>query len=349
MQIGGFMPSSGIPSARYSRQTRFAGLGQAGQQRLAQARVAIVGLGATGSTIAHALLRAGVGYLRLIDRDWVEEHNLPRQSLYTEADAAQLVPKVVAAKAHAQRINSACDIEALVLDLHAGTIDQALAGVDLIMDGSDSLETRLLINQWCVREGKPWIYSGVLGGHGMTANFRPKQACWRCVFTTSPEPGSMPTCETAGVIGPVVGVIGNLAATEALKLLSGQGQANPDLYMLDLWAWQFEQLPLPTPRPDCPVCGLRQFDLLEQDSAPTLSLCGRNAIQIRPQQPITMALAQLAAHLQQADLRVIQTDYLLRFAAETLQATVFPDGRVIISGTDDPALARGFYNRWINH
>ncbi|MFD3165996.1 ThiF family adenylyltransferase [Herpetosiphon sp. NSE202] len=349
MQTGGFMPSSGIQSARYSRQTRFVGLGQTGQERLAQARVAIVGLGATGSTIAHGLLRAGIGYLRLIDRDWVETHNLPRQSFYTEADAEQLQPKVVAAKAHGQQINSACEIDAFVLDLHAGTIDQALAGVDLVMDGTDSLETRLLINEWCVREQVPWIYSGVLGGHGMSANFRPQQACWRCLFATSPEPGSMPTCETAGVVGPVVGVIGNLAATEALKLLSGQGQANPDLFMLDLWAWQFEHLPMPAPRPDCPVCGLRQFDLLDHASEPTVSLCGRDAIQIRPQQPTTIGLARLAHHLHQADVRVVQTDYLLRFAADSLQATVFPDGRVIVSGTDDPAVARGFYNRWINH
>lgn len=334
---------------RYSRQVRFSGIGEGGQERLARSTVAIVGLGATGSAIFNALLRAGVGGLRIIDRDWVEEHNLPRQTLYTEADAAALTPKAVAAAAHARAINSAAAVTPLVADVNAATIDQALEGADLVLDGADNLELRYLINEWCVRAGRPWIYTGVLAAHGMTMTFQPGGPCFQCVFPAAPAPGSVATCETAGVVGPVVGVLGNLAALEALKLLTGSGAPNPGILAIDGWNWSFDQFPAPLRHPECPVCAQRRFERLDGDAERTASLCGRDAVQVRPAGNARIDLVALEARLRQAGVATALTEYLLRFAVESYRLTVFPDGRAIVSGTDDEAQARGVYARWIGN
>ncbi len=334
---------------RYSRQTIFGGIGPAGQQRLHNATVAIVGLGATGSALFNTLLRAGVGHLQIIDRDWVEEHNLPRQTLYTEADAQALTPKAVAAAAHGRAINSAARITPLVLDLNPATIDAALGGADLILDGADNLELRYLINDWCVRERRPWIYTGVLAAHGMTATLQPGGPCLRCIFPRIPAPGSSPTCETAGVVGPVVGVLANLAAAEALKLLAGSGTPNPGLLAVDVWSWTFDQLPIPPRRADCPACGLGDYQFLDSAASRTAALCGRDAVQIRPAVRTSLDLTALARRLAAAGLAVQHTEHLLRCAAEAYRLTVFPDGRAIITGTDDESIARGVYARWIGN
>ncbi len=334
---------------RYSRQIRFAGIGETGQSQLNAARVAIVGLGATGSAIFHTLLRSGVGHLRIIDRDWVEEHNLPRQTLYTEADAAALTPKAVAAATHAQAINSHVQVEPLVLDLNANTIDMALQGVNLVLDGGDNLALRYLINEWCVRERIPWIYSGVLAAHGMTATFMPDQACFRCAFPPQPNAGALPTCETAGVIAPIVQVLANCAAAEAIKLITGNGRLNTGLLTIDLWNWTFDQLPLPPRQPDCPVCAKHEWQMLDQDHAQTVALCGRDAIQIRQPHPSMIDLAQFAHRLQIANIAVQHNQHLVRFAADEYRVTLFADGRAIISGTDNEIIARNIYARWIGH
>ncbi len=332
---------------RYARQMRFAGIGEQGQARLAQASVAILGLGATGSAALQTLVRAGVGRIRIVDRDWVEEHNLPRQQLYTEADAREQRPKAVAAAQHAQQINSAANIAALVADINAETIAEAVGAADVLVDGSDNLELRYLINEWCVQQQRPWVYTGVVSGYGMTATLRPGGPCLRCLFPQTPEPGSLPTCETAGVVGSMVGVMANLAATEVLKLLVGSGQPNPGLLIVDGWRWAFDQLPLPPKQPDCPVCGRGEFVLLNNPDSGATQLCGRNAIQVRPAARGRIELEQLAARLAAAGCRTRLTEHLLRFAAEAYQITVFPDGRAIISGTEDPLLARSIYARWI--
>ncbi len=334
---------------RYSRQTIFGGIATAGQQRLHDAKVAIVGLGATGSALFNALLRAGVGHLHIIDRDWVEEHNLPRQTLYTEADAQALAPKAVAAAAHGRTINSAAQITPLVLDLNPDTIDTALGGADLILDGADNLELRYLINDWCVRERRPWIYTGVLAAHGMTATLRPDGPCLRCIFPRIPAPGSSPTCETAGVVGPAVGVLANLAAAEALKLLTGSGTLNPGLLAVDVWSWTFDQLPTPPRRTDCPACAHGDYQFLDSSASRTAALCGRDAVQVRPAVRTSLDLAALARRLSAAGLAVQHTEHLLRCAVEAYRLTVFPDGRAIITGTDDESIARGVYARWIGN
>jgi adenylyltransferase/sulfurtransferase len=334
---------------RYSRQTIFGGIGAAGQQRLHAATVAVVGLGATGSALFNTLLRSGVGHLHIIDRDWVEEHNLPRQTLYTEADAQALAPKAIAAAAHGRAINSAASITPFVLDINPDTIDAALGGANLILDGADNLELRYLINDWCVRERRPWIYTGVLAGHGMTATLQPDGPCLRCIFPHIPAPGSSPTCETAGVVGPAVGVLASLAAAEALKLLTGSGTLNPGLLAVDVWSWTFDQLPVPLRRADCPACGRGDYQFLDSAANRTASLCGRDAVQVRPAVRTSLDLAALARRLAEAGLAVQHTDYLLRCAAESYRLTVFPDGRAIIAGTDDQSIARGVYARWIGN
>ncbi|HEY1012584.1 MAG TPA: ThiF family adenylyltransferase [Herpetosiphonaceae bacterium] len=332
---------------RYIRQSIFPGIGSEGQRRLGAARVAILGLGATGSALANILIRAGVGALRLVDRDWVEWHNLPRQTLYTEEDARQQLPKAVAAAAHGAAINSEIALEPLVADVNADTIDEAIGAADLVLDGSDNFELRYLINDWCVRGQVPWVYTGVVASYGMTATFRPGGPCYRCAFPHAPAPGSAPTCETAGVVGPIVGALANLAAAEAMKLLTGNGTPNPGLLAVDLWSWSFDQWPLPPRDPACPACGRGEFAFLDGDQRATASLCGRNAVQVRPQIRGRLELGELAARLGQAGVESRQNGYLLRFAAEAVEWTVFPDGRAIITGTEDESHARGLYARWI--
>lgn len=334
---------------RYSRQTIFSGIGVAGQARLKAASIAIVGLGATGSAIFNALLRAGVGHLCIVDRDWVEEHNLPRQTLYTEADAAAALPKAVAAAAHGRAINHTATITPYVLDVNADTIDQVLAGADLILDGADNLELRYLINDWCVRERRPWIYSGVLAAYGMTATLQPDGPCLRCIFPQPFAPGSTPTCETAGVVGPAVGVLANLAAAEALKLMTGSGTPNRGLLAVDVWDWTFEQLPVSPRRHDCPVCGRGEYQFLDAAGRRTTSLCGRDAVQIRPAGRTILDVAAFAHRLATAGVVFQQNEYLVRFTADGYALTVFADARAIITGTDDELIARRLYARWIGH
>ena len=332
---------------RYSRQSIFPGIGADGQARLAAATVAILGLGATGSAIFNALLRAGVGHLRIADRDWVELHNLPRQTLYTEADAASLTPKVIAAAAHGRAINSASRITPLLMDITADTIAEAVGDATVVLDGADNLELRYLINDWCVRERLPWVYTGVLAAHGMTATLQPDGACFRCIFPPAPNTANSPTCETAGVVGPVVGVLANLAAAETLKLIIGNGPPNPGLLAVDVWSWTFDQLPIPPRRADCPTCGHREFEFLAGAGSRTTALCGRDAVQVRPPQRAVLDLAALAQRLTAAGQTVQHTPHLLRFSADDHTLTLFPDGRAIISGTADEATARGIYARWI--
>jgi adenylyltransferase/sulfurtransferase len=332
---------------RYSRQTVFSGIGADGQARLAASTVAILGLGATGSAIFNALLRAGVGHLRIADRDWVEEHNLPRQTLYTEADAQALAPKAMAAAEHGRRINGAATITPLVRDLTPATLAEAIGDAQIVLDGSDNMELRYLINDWCVRERIPWVYTGVLMAHGMTATLRPGGPCFRCIFPHAPAPGSGPTCETAGVVGAVVGVLANLAAAEALKLLTGKGEPNPGLLAVDAWSWSFDQLPVPPRRADCPACARGEYEFLDADAQHSAALCGRDAVQVRPSRPASLSLGGLGERLQAAGLTVRSNEHLLRFAADGCTLTVFADGRAIVAGTEDESLARKLYARWV--
>ena len=334
---------------RYTRQTLFVGLGVAGQERLSRARVLIAGCGALGSVLANSLARAGVGYLRLVDRDFVEGNNLQRQVLYDEHDALEGLPKAIAAKQALRRINSLVTVDAHVADITSDSIEPLLDGIDVVLDGSDNFEVRYLLNDACVKARIPWIYSGVIAAYGVTMTILPGDtACLRCVFPDRPLPGTTPTCDTAGVLNGIVGVITGMAATEALKLLAGSDRLVRGLTWIDLWENTFERVELPR-MPDCPTCGLGHYEYLDAPLDESgVSLCGRNAVQVRPPHgsTATLDLAALAERLRPAG-EVASNDFLLRLRVDGYEVTVFPDARAIIKGTDDPAVARTVYARYV--
>jgi molybdopterin-synthase adenylyltransferase len=342
--------SGSIPH-RYQRQALFAPIGEAGQQRLLESRVVIVGCGATGSVIATYLARAGVGRLLVVDRDFVERTNLQRQLLYTDRDVDEAMPKAAAAERALRAINPEIEVQGLVADLHAGNILPLLDEASLVMDGTDNFGTRYLINDACVRQVTPWIYTGAVASHGMTMTIRPGQsACFRCVFPEPAPPGTAATCDTAGVLGPAVGMVASLAAAEAIKLLVGDtAHLNPGLIHLDAWHLQFQTVTVArrVGEKPCSCCVERQFPFLaEEPTGQTTSLCGRNAVQITGRPGTSVSLPRLAERLQA--LGPVQVNrFLLRFAVDGCELTVFPDGRAIIQGTTDPAVARGLYARYV--
>ena len=267
--------------SRYSRQVRFAAFGEEGQAQLAAATAVIVGCGALGTVQAALLARAGTGTLRLVDRDYVEESNLQRQMLYTEEDARAGMPKAEAARRHLAAVNSTIRIEAFVSDLNPETAEDLLAGADVIVDGSDNFETRLLINDFAVRDAIPWIYGAAVGGYGIAMPILPgDSACFRCIYPEPPS-GAQPTCETAGVLGPVTSLIGSIQAMEAIKILAGRPDAvRRKIFTADLWSGPLRETAMPRRDPACSTCGCREFPWLEGCRRAPVSLCGRNAVQI---------------------------------------------------------------------
>lgn len=334
---------------RYSRQILFGGIGAEGQKAIMRARVAIVGCGALGALQATLLVRAGVGAVRLIDRDFVEESNLQRQILFDENDARTLQPKAVAAARQLRAVNSLVNIEGLVDDLNPASIERLLDGVDVILDATDNFDARYLLNDYAVKTGTPWIYGACVGSYGLTFSILPgESACLRCVFESAPPPGLTPTCDTAGVLGSIVGVVASLQAAEALKLAAGRRAAlSRKIVMFDLWENTHDELDLPGADPRCPCCGERRFDYLEgREGSATSSLCGRDAVQIRGRAGATLDLDELAGRLAPLG-RVERTPFLLRADIDAWRLTVFGDGRAIIGGTDDPAVAKSVYARYI--
>jgi molybdopterin/thiamine biosynthesis adenylyltransferase len=336
-------------SERYARQTLFAGIGHAGQERINQGRALIVGCGALGTVLANNLARAGVGYLRIVDRDYVEGNNLQRQVLFDEMDALGSMPKAEAAARQLRRVNSAIAIDARVLDVNADNIEELLDGVDLVLDGTDNFETRYLLNDACLKAGKPWIYSGVIAAYGVTMTILPGEtACLRCVFPERPLPGTTPTCDTAGVLNGIVGVVAGMASTEALKWLVGSDRLVRGLTWIDLWENTFDRIELPR-QPDCPACGQHHFEYLDAPAdGMGATLCGRNAVQVRPASAhgAALDLDALADRLRPVG-EVATNGFLLRLRVESYEVTLFPDARAIIKGTDDPAVARSVYARYV--
>ncbi len=336
---------------RYVRQMRYAPIGEEGQRRLLAGRVLVCGCGALGSVIANTLARSGVGYLRLVDRDFLEMNNLQRQVLYDEADVAAELPKAVAAAAKLARINSQITIEPLVTDVDPTNIVALTDTIDVIVDGTDNFETRMLLNDVALSRGIPWVYGGCLGGEGQTMTIVPGEtACLRCLMSDTPPPGTMPTCDTAGILAPIVNVIASLQAAEVIKLLSGNRQAiNRALLVVDLWDNRIRQLNLDgmAADNDCPACKRGEYPWLDgQRSGHTAVLCGRNAVQLSPPDRSVVTLAALADKLQGVG-RVSHNKYLLRLAVDEYLLTIFPDGRAIIGGTDDIATARTVYAKYI--
>ena len=332
---------------RYSRQTRFAPFGAEGQERLSGATAVIAGCGALGTVQAALLARAGTGTIRLIDRDYVEESNLQRQMLYTEADARNALPKAEAARRHLAEANGDVRIEAHVADLNPENAEDLLSGAGVILDGTDNFETRMLINDYAVREGMPWVYGAALGGYGIAMTVVPgESACLRCVYPEPPS-GAQPTCETVGILGPVTGLIGSIQAMEAIKLLSGRKHTvRRKILTADLWQGPLRETPMPPRDPDCPTCGRRQFPYLEGRRAP-VSLCGRNAVQLHERNR-PLDLAAVASQLEGLG-QVRCNGFALRFSTPDCEITAFPDGRVIIKGTTDIGVARGLYARYIGN
>jgi adenylyltransferase/sulfurtransferase len=335
--------------ARYKRQTIFPGLGEAGQRKLLAARVLIVGCGATGTVIANHLARAGVGHLTVVDRDFIELNNLQRQLLYDEHDLAENLPKAAAAERKLRAINSGIEVRGLVSDVNAENIEGLLAGMTLVMDGTDNFETRYIVNDACVKHNIPWIYTGAVASYGMSQTIIPGQtACLRCLFSDIPPAGSVATCDTAGVLGPLVSAIASISATEALKLIAGQGELNRGIIHVDVWYNSFEQFGAGGPRPDCPACGQRNFEFLNQEiAAQSISLCGRNAVQIRQPGAAALPLAHLAEQLSAVVTITAANDYLLRFHVDDFDVTLFADARAIIKGTQDESVARSLYARYV--
>lgn len=339
------------PLERYSRQMRFGGLGEEGQRRICDSRVTICGCGALGTVLANHLARAGVGFIRVVDRDFIETHNLQRQILFDETDVASNLPKAEAAARKMRLINSQIKVEAVVTDIDHTNIIDLVSDVDLILDGTDNFETRYLINDAAVKLGKPWIFGGVIGSEGQSMTILPgKTPCLRCVVEDSPPPGMTPTCETAGVLGPAVSTIASFEAMEALKILSGKMDAlNRDLIMVDLWSWSFRQLKISglLGKVDCPSCQRREFDWLDgRMGSHTTTLCGRNAVQIATRRSDKLNFAELAAKLGTIG-EVRHNAFMLRFETAGHEFTVFPDGRAIIKGTNDIAKAKTLYAQYL--
>jgi len=368
---------------RYSRQILFRGIGEEGQRMLAAARVAIVGCGATGSALAGLLARAGVGTLRIIDRDYVEPSNLQRQSLFDEADAAESLPKAIAATRKIGAFNSQIVVEPKVDDLVPANIAVLLEGMQLILDGTDNFETRYLINDYAVERSLPWIYSAAVSSYAVTLNVLPGQtACLACIFPDSPR-GMVETCETSGILNSAVNLVASIAATEALKLLvcaptSGakahvqkedaiaalkpalsevegrratQKQADlvsplrRTLLSFDVWTNEHAEISAAKPRPGCRACGERDFIHLAGQGRPHITLCGRNSVQIHERQrPIDFA--EMDRRLQPHGT-VRHNDFVLKFWHDPYEMTLFPDGRAIIKGTTDTAVARSLYARYV--
>src|SRR5438270_4113626 len=334
---------------RYSRQILFEGIGEEGQRRIRESRVLVVGCGALGSAQVEMLARAGVGRLRIVDRDFVEESNLQRQMMFTEADARERVPKAVAAARRVSEINSEVECAGEVADVNQSNVERLIEACDVVLDGTDNFATRYLLNDACVKQAVAWVYGAAVGSYGVTLTIRPRVTpCLRCVFSEEPAVGSAATCDTAGVIMPIISIVAAVQVAEALKLLTGRTESlHGGLMQFDVWRNEWRRVGLNKRAPDCPVCVLGRFETLEAEAGDmTTVLCGRNAGQVTPRRSTSVDLDSLAARLRSAG-EVKSNPYLVRLRAGEYELTVFKDARGIAGGTDDARLARSLYARYV--
>ena len=348
------MPAGTVPfvdpalQEKYSRQMLFAGIGPAGQQRLLASRAALVGCGAIGAAAANLLVRAGVGYLRIIDRDFVEPSNLQRQTLFDESDALNVLPKAVAAERKLRSINSSVAVEGIVADLSPRNVEALLGEVDVLLDGTDNFETRFLINDVAVKSGRPWIYAAGVASYGLTMTIRPGATpCLACLLESgTAAQGLEETCDTIGVLGPIVNLIASLEVADALKLLSGHPEAlHGRLLSCDVWTGRMQSLGAAR-NPECRACARRDFTYLQGEAQPRITMCGRDSVQIH-ERARALDLDVLGVRLRPLVDNLRQNDFLLRFRIAPFEMTVFADGRAILKGTQDPAVARSLYARYI--
>ena len=334
---------------RYSRQILFQPIGVNGQEKLLNSRILLVGCGALGAAHAEMLARAGVGKLRIVDRDFVEYTNLQRQTLFSETDAKERLPKAIAAKNRIAQINSETRVEAIVADVNHSNVENLIKDCDLVLDGTDNFQIRYLLNDACVKLEKTWIYGAAVSSYGTTMTVFPSETpCLRCIFEEMPSAGSAPTCDTAGVIMPIIASVSAIQVSEALKILTGNlDRLHKSLIQIDVWQNDWRKIKLGKPNADCECCGKRNFEFLEADSIEfSAVLCGRNAVQIAPPRAAQINLQNLAEKLKNLGETKLN-EYLLRFNIDEYELTVFRDGRAIIRGTDDVSAARSIYAKFV--
>lgn len=336
---------------RYSRQILFQHIGEERQKVLLKSSAVVIGCGALGTVSSSYLTRAGIGQIRIIDRDFIEECNLQRQILFDENDISDNLPKAIAAQRKLQKINSKIQIEGIVTDINYSNIDELIDGVDIVIDGTDNFETRFLINDFCVKNSIPWIYGACIGSRGLIMNIIPSETpCLRCVFETMPQIGSFPTCDTAGVIGSIASIIASLQVTEAIKILTDDYiSLNKKLLEIDVWATKFKQIDVSGLKElnNCPTCKLHNYNFLEaEDGVMTTFLCGKNAVQVMSRNTGNIDLKQLEHRL--GSIAVVNRNaFMLKFKVKEHNFTVFPDGRAIITGTNNSSIAKNLYSKYL--
>lgn len=346
-------PSDSVePDNRYARQMCFGPIGPQGQQRLNAAAVTLIGCGALGSHLAEMMTRAGVGRLTIVDRDYIELNNLQRQILFDETDIAQNLPKAEAAARKLRRINSSVEINPIIADANHESIEYFIENADLILDGTDNLQVRFLINDVALKHNIPWIYGACLAAAGMALVVMPPgRPCLRCLFDAPPDPGQLETCETAGIISPIVATVAAFQAAQALKILTGNLDAlNRNFITFDLWENRYHQMSLANLDQGCPACRDHNFEFLSgRGSLSTISLCGRNSVQVRPRRAgDKIDLAELAQRLKGAGT-VAGSEFMLRLQIAHKELTIFPDARAIIKGTNNIDEARSLYAKYVGH
>jgi molybdopterin/thiamine biosynthesis adenylyltransferase len=332
---------------KYSRQILFSEIGEAGQQRLLASRAVLVGCGALGTALAGLLVRAGLGYLRIVDRDFVEPSNLQRQTLFDEADAREALPKAVAAERKLRVINFSVQVEGIVADLTPGNAEELLSSFPVILDGTDNFETRFLVNDIAVKLGVPWVYAAAVSSYGVTMTIQPGVTpCLACLLEDRAGQGMEETCDTVGVLGAAPAAVAAIQSAEAIQLFLGKESAlQGRLLSLDVWAGRFQAIRVAR-NPECRVCARREFRYLEGESQPHLTMCGRDSVQIH-ERSRHLDLDALGKRLGPGVAEVRHNDFLLRFRVPPYELTVFADGRAIIKGTRDPGVARSLYARYI--
>jgi len=333
---------------RYSRQTMFLGIGEEGQAKLLSSSAVIIGCGALGSNIATLLVRAGVGKIKIVDRDFIEYHNLQRQVLFDEDDIKAQLPKAIAAERYLRKVNSTVKIHGIVADINYTNIEEICDGADIILDGLDNIETRLLINDVALKHKIPWVYGGAVASNGMTMTIIPGETpCFRCISPILSPSETTATCETSGIVGTVPAIIGSIQATEAMKILMGKEEINRELILINVWKWAFDHVQI-RPRDNCPACGGRYEFLDRRFTVKTNSLCGQSrAVQVLDTRVKAIALDKLATRLDKDVINISQNKFMLSFHADDHEIVVFPDGRAIIKDTIDESQAEELYNKYV--
>lgn len=334
---------------RYEKQILFNEIGSEGQKKLLNKKAIIIGCGALGTVIANNLVRSGIGYLKILDRDYIELSNLQRQMLFDEDDIINSLPKAIAAKNKLEKINSSINIESEIVDVNSRNIENFCKGMDVILDATDNLQTRYLINDISIKLNIPWVYGGAIGSSGMVHTIIPHETpCLRCMFPEIPPVGSVETCDTVGVLNSITSIVASIQSTEALKILLGyKKNVIKGLKYMDIWSNDSEIIELNLDE-NCIACGKERYDFLERESDEAVYLCGKNSIQINPMQKIAF-MDEVINKLSSLSIEINQNAYFIKFLVEEIQFTLFYDGRAILKNTEDINRAKSLYAKYIGN